>query len=332
MHEEIHLPDAPAIDGLRFRYFRGDSDYPGMLEVNTGSKMADGLEYDVMSLDAMKHIYAPTPSHDPYKDVVIAEFGDQMVGFNRLFWETEPDGTRQYIHYGFVLPQWRERGIGRALLHQAERRAREIDATRTGGPCAALNTNIHGNQKGLENLLISEGYEPVRYSFYMERDLESIPDYPLPPGLEVRPVRPEDIRAIYDAEVEAFRDHWGFTEPHETEYDRWLKHPLNQPQLWQVAWDGDQVVGMVRNYINEEYNTRFGRKLGYTENISVRRPWRKRGVARALISSSMKLHKDLGMTQVALGVDTQNPSGALQLYESMGYTTAAHETTYRKPL
>jgi ribosomal protein S18 acetylase RimI-like enzyme len=89
---------------------------------------------------------------------------------------------------------------------------------------------------------------------------------------------------------------------------------------------------MVRNFIHTEYNERFGRKLGYTEDISVRRPWRKRGVARALISRSIKLHKDLGMTEVALSVDTENPSGALQLYESMGYKTTARETAFRKGL
>jgi GNAT superfamily N-acetyltransferase len=330
MSEEIKLPDAPAIDGLRFRHFRGDSDYPGILDVNTGSKLADGLEHDVMSLDVIMNIYSHTSNHDPYKDMLIAEVGDKMVAFNRIAWETEPDGTRQYFHYGFVLPEWRGKGIGRALLHHVERRAREIDAARTGGPGAALNADTHGQQAGLENLLLSEGYEPVRYGYHMERDLVDIPDYPLPEGLEVRPVTPEHMRAIYDAEVEAFRDHWGFTEPEEATYEAWISHPLNQPELWQVAWDGDQVVGMVRNYVNEEYNTRSGRKLGYTEDISVRRPWRKRGVARALISRSMKIHKDTGMTEVALSVDTQNPNGALQLYESMGYKTTSHETAYRK--
>jgi GNAT superfamily N-acetyltransferase len=303
-----------------------------MLEVNTGSKIADGLEHDVMTLDAIQHIYSHTPNHDPYRDVTIAEAEDKMVGFNRIFWESEPDGTRQYFHYGFVLPEWRGKGIGRTLLRQAERRAREIDASRSGGPGAALNADAHEKQHGLANLLLSEGYEPIRYGFHMERDLGNIPDYDLPAGLMVRPVQPEDMRAIYDAEIEAFRDHWGFTEPEEVDYQRWLNHPLSQPKLWQVAWEGDQVAGMVRNYVNEEYNTQYERKLGYTEDISVRRPWRKRGVARALISRSMKLHKDLGMTEVALSVDTENPNGALQLYESMGYKTTAKETAYRKQL
>jgi len=50
------------------------------------------------------------------------------------------------------------------------------------------------------------------------------------------------------------------------------------------------------------------------------------------LARSMKLHRDLGMTQTALGVDTENPSGALQLYESMGYEVVSRSTTYRKAL
>jgi ribosomal protein S18 acetylase RimI-like enzyme len=98
-----------------------------------------------------------------------------------------------------------------------------------------------------------------------------------------------------------------------------------------VAWDGDQVAGSILNFINYAYNERTGRKVGYTESISVRRPWRKRGLASALLSKSMNMFKDMGITQTALGVDTENPSGALRVYERMGYKPVAKSTNYRKP-
>jgi ribosomal protein S18 acetylase RimI-like enzyme len=75
-----------------------------------------------------------------------------------------------------------------------------------------------------------------------------------------------------------------------------------------------------------------GRKIGYTEFITVRRPWRRRGLARAMLARSMAVHKAQGMIQTALGVDTDNPSGALNLYQHMGYQVTGQETTYRKPL
>jgi ribosomal protein S18 acetylase RimI-like enzyme len=102
--------------------------------------------------------------------------------------------------------------------------------------------------------------------------------------------------------------------------------------LWQVAWDGDQVAGMVLNFINHQENLEYDRKRGYTETICVRRPWRRRGLARALIARSFQMHKELGMTEAALGVDAENPNGALRLYQSMGFQQIKRNTVYRKPL
>src|SRR5262249_958325 len=157
------------------------------------------------------------------------------------------------------------------------------------------------------------GYAAVRYEFRMETpDLDHIPDAPLPSGFEVRPARPEHYHAIWQASAEAFLDHWGASAPDEAEYEKRLNDPSQQPDLWVVAWAGDEVAGSILNYIHHEHNARSGRRLGYTESISVRRPWRRHGLARALLARSMQLHKSWGMTQTALGVDTENPSGALR--------------------
>ncbi len=176
----------------------------------------------------------------------------------------------------------------------------------------------------------------VRYGYLMVRpDLENIPDFPLPEGLEVRPVRPEHYRAIWDANTEAFRDHWGFAEPTEADYQAWLNDPvIFTPELWQIAWDTatDQVAGQVKGFINQAENERFNRRRGWCEFISVRRPWRKRGLARALIARTLQIFKERGMTESALGVDTQNLSGALRVYEACGFRPVQRSATYRKPM
>jgi mycothiol synthase len=104
------------------------------------------------------------------------------------------------------------------------------------------------------------------------------------------------------------------------------------PELWQIAWEGDEVVGGVHNYIDKEENEAFNRKWGHTEQIFVRRPWRKRGIAMALIARSLKILREHGMTEATLDVDTENPSGALELYESLGYRPYSEFIFYRKPL
>jgi mycothiol synthase len=331
--ETISVKDAPAIEGLTFRRYRGDGDYPSMLEVNNGSKVADNLGHDLHTIDTLRYVYGTTPNHDPYTDVLIAEVDGKMVAFNRVFWERELDGPRNYSHYGFVLPEWRGRGLGRAMMRWVEERAREIEATQEEEAPAYISTSVYSDMSGLENLLKTGGYEPVRYDFHMETpDLDNIPDMPMPEGLEVRPARPEHYRAIWEASAEAFQDHWGATVYDEKDYERWVADFRQEPHLWMVAWDGEQVAGSVLNFINHDYNARTGRKLGYTEGISVRRPWRKKGLAHALIARSMRMFKDMGMTQTALGVDTENPSGALRIYESMGYKVVSQSTTYRKSL
>jgi len=99
-----------------------------------------------------------------------------------------------------------------------------------------------------------------------------------------------------------------------------------------VGWDQDQVARMVLNYVNEEKNHEYQRKRGYTENISVRRPYRQQGLARYLLVSSIKMFQEMGMEETALGVFTQNQHQALSLYEGVGYKVNKKETVYRKPL
>jgi ribosomal protein S18 acetylase RimI-like enzyme len=166
----------------------------------------------------------------------------------------------------------------------------------------------------------------------MTRSLENIPEISLPEGIDIRPVEEKDIRKIWDAMVEAFRDHWGFSEPKEEDYARYRESKYFQPELWQVAWEGDTVVSSVLNYVDHAQNEKFNRKRGWTEEISTRRPWRRRGIARALIARSMRMHRANGMTEVALGVDTNNPNGALKLYQDLGYAKVRTWITYRKAL
>ena len=140
------------------------------------------------------------------------------------------------------------------------------------------------------------------------------------------------MRAIWDAMWEARRDHWGYVEPTEQDFERWISGRLFTPELWQVAWEGEQVAGMVLNRIDREQNEQYRRRRGYTQDVFVRRPWRRRGLARALLVRSIQMFRAMDMAETALGVDTQNPSGALRLYESLGYREIQRHTVYDKEM
>jgi len=330
--DTVTLPDAPAIPGLVFRRFRGESDYPRILAVQNGCRQEDGDEW-VQTLDDVVNRYTHMANCDLYRDIVFAEVDGEVIGFGRGSWSQETNGPWRAQVYVALLPEWRGKGIRRAMLCHCERRMREVAAELQPGVETVLESWAEQGEKHWATLLEDAGYAAMRYGYQMVRpDLENIPDFPLPEGLEVRPAMPEHYRAIWDANVEAFRDHWGFSEPKEEWYQEWLNGRLFQPHLWQVAWDGDQVAGMVLNFVNEEENREMHRLRGYTEDICVRRPWRRRGLAKALITRSQRMFREMGMTEVALGVDVDNPNGALRLYESLGYRPVKSEVCYRKPL
>lgn len=76
----------------------------------------------------------------------------------------------------------------------------------------------------------------------------------------------------------------------------------------------------------------MGYLRGYTEYISTHAAWRNRGIAGSLLASSLRELKVRGMTDAALGADTENPGGAFQLYTKLGFELRSYEAAYAKPL
>jgi mycothiol synthase len=336
--ENFVLTRTTNIPGLTFRGFRGEEDYPSMLRVILGCSSVDGLERSE-NLEDIVNTYTHLHNCDPYKNMLFAEVNGEVVGYCRVWWAVEGSGQWIGFQFGNVLPEWRKKGIGSTLLSFNEERLREIAVQLKGSgelpkeATCLLDNFVSNSETARMNLLERSGYIAVRYAFEMVRpDLENIPDLSLPPGVEIRPVEQGHLRLIWEASNEAFRDHWGYIPDPWEEFESFLSSPDFDPNLWRVAWQDDQIAGMVLSFIDKDQNEIYGRKRGYTENICVRRPWRRQGLAKALIASSFLALKERGMTEAGLGVDTQNTSGALHLYEFMGFRVVKQSTIYRKPL
>ena len=332
LKEHIAIEFTPDIPGLSFRNFRGEGDFPDILAIIEGSKDADGIERSD-TLEEIINNYQHLSNCDPYQDVFFAEVNGQPIGYSRVFWERLEEGIWIYNLFGFLLPEWRRKGIGTAMLKHNEARIRQIAASRPLEEPRYFQTWASETEKSAHALAQSQGYQPIRYGFEMVRDLsEPFPDCPMPEGLEVRPVQEEDIWPVIKAAEEAFQDHWGYRPIDENEIQGWFESPNFRPELWMVAWNGDQIAGSVQNFYNPQENEEYNRKRGYTEGISTRRPWRKRGLASSLIVQSMKMFKEMGMTETSHGVDAKNTSGALNLYKSLGYKVIKKHTIYRKEM
>jgi mycothiol synthase len=322
----------PLPAGFRLRPYKDESDVAAGVAITNADMAADGVPNRETVDDFLAFVRHPNDAFDPQRDVVLAEVDGRMVGYSDKNWVDTRDGLREYRLGAAVLPEWRNHGIGTVLLEENERRARDQAAAHASGLPTVFGSWSSDRQHARVALLRKHGYRAVRWFFEMTRPLtEPIPDVPLPDGIEVRPVTRETIRPVWEADTEAFRDHWGGFDSSDEQLARWLSRPSFDPTLWVVAYDGDQVAGGVINAIETEENEALGTNRGWLDSVFTRRPWRKRGLARALIARSLVLLRERGLDQGILGVDANNPTGALGLYEKIGFTVAERSTAWRKP-
>ena len=137
---------------------------------------------------------------------------------------------------------------------------------------------------------------------------------------------------VWDAAVEAFRDHRAEPEATEEDWLQFLGDPHQDPSLWVVAFDGDEIAGAVLGKIDPAENAHHGRERGIADEVFTRRAWRRRGLARALLARALVRLRDHGMTSAYLGVDGLNPNQAMTLYSSLGFEEASMSIDWTKPL
>jgi GNAT superfamily N-acetyltransferase len=206
-----------------------------------------------------------------------------------------------------------------AILDWAEERARARGHRLISGSWSS-NEEILGE-------LERRGYALVRHSVRMAIDLADPTEDPVwPAGIEVRTFRDGDGRAFYEAQQESFADSW---EPVEETFENWshwlLDTPSFDPGLWFLALDGDEPAGFaICHPRSGDPETASVRLLG------VRRPWRRRGLGRALLLHAFEEFRRRGFRRAGLGVDAESLTGAHKLYESVGMSVEARFDVYER--
>ena len=305
-----------------------------MAALATAANAADGVDESVTVAELAHWLGSVTEGFDPARDIVLAEVGDALVGYAWVAWVDDTDGEREFRLGGWVHPDWQQRGIGRRLLAWQEEHARRHPAAVTARP-RHFGTWAPDERLRKRRLFERAGYEAVRYFFAMRRPtLDDIQLPPMPVGLDVRPIDLDLLseRKMWDAGVEAFQDHWGGFDASDAAFESSLLEPNHDPALWIVAWDGDEIAGGVTNAIPAAENEAFGRRRGWLETVFVRRRWRRRGLGGAIVARALVRLREAGMEEAMLGVDSQNASGALGLYQRAGFEVYRRGTAYRKPM
>ena len=331
VHNEplVAVPTVSRLPGVVVRRFRDSTDFERIGTVIRESNRADEIPW-IPTVDNLRAELENQGSIDPIRDVILAELGDQpiaMTGVERVV----RDGSPVYEMWSSVLPPFRRQGLGTALLGWCLARIRQRAAIEDPGIPIVVQDDAEEQETGHRALLAKAGFTPVRHFFLMRREaLDDVPDVPLPDGIEVRPVTEAQRRPILEAEFEAFQDHWGSRERNEEHFTKTLTRAELDTDLWVVAWDGDQIAGVVENWIWTDENEELGVERGWLERISVRRPWRRRGLARALTARALVRLHEAGMEDAMLGVDSENANGALGLYEGLGFAVHSRSAAYRR--
>lgn len=333
MNNTTLSPTLFTLGDLTFRNFADDDDYAKTLEVLKAVNIADNIE-EQPSHDDHIHWIKHLPNCDVQRDMLIVESDGAMVGYAWVGWRENDDGEWVHLCSTFLLPDYRSEDIQAAVMNWCETRSREkcvapADAKRFFQAWVADSATYRSR------FLQSKGYAVTRNFFLMRyAPLDHELEASLPAHLEFRAVEPEHIRTIWEARNEAFRDHWGHSVQMETEtaFDSFKNDPSIDLSIWRVIWDTseNQVAGLSVNSIFKEDNARYGFKRGWVNSLGVRRPWRKLGVGRALLLESLNALRGAGMTESVLGVDAENPTGALKLYKSCGFQVYKRSDVYRK--
>ncbi len=326
------VPDPPTFPGLRFRGIRRPDDIGPAVAMANRCQEADGVP-ERETREEWENWLEHDSRRDPEHDILLAEVDGRLVGLTLGGWELDNDGGHNYQTWGCVDPEWRRRGLGTALLRWTEARQHQVADGHPAEVPKRLESWCWVQETARSRILEANGYAPIRYWFEMERPhLDDLPEPVFPDGVEVRPVREEDLRRIFEVEVAAFRDHFGGIDDTPEAFERMVHDPRRDSSLWVVAWHGDEIVGQSLNRINHASNAALGVHRGWINAVGVLRSWRRQGIGRALVAHSLHLLRDAGMTSAGLAVDAENPHGALGLYEDLGFAVTQRGRIYRKPL
>jgi mycothiol synthase len=268
------------------------------------------------------------------KDIVGAFDGDALVGYFAVYPRLVDDAPLKVHLEGTVHPDHRGRGVGTQLVSAMLIRADAVHAERAPDRPARLALSAPTANTAQEQLLSEAGLVPLRWNFGMRAQLAdldvTVP--PLPDGLTLVTYSPELDTAMRAAHNEVFLDHPEFTPWSPTAWKQWVSESRNFRASLSVLLvaddDPSRVVGYVQTNEFDAYAAATGRREAFIAKVGVRRELRGRGLAGVLLREVLRRARDAGFDESALDVDSENPTGALGVYERAGFVVEQRFTQY----
>ena len=302
--------DLPAIGDLVTAAFAHDG-VPRTTEIE---ELAEELDDDAV-------VYAT--------DTRVVEIDGRLVGYAyTLHLPSELREERCYV-FGEVHPEFRRRGVGTALMEWALPRA-EAQLRSSGRSLPTyIRTDRYDYIEGAHALFARMGMQPVRYMEELLRPLQDLPPLRDVHGARIVPWpadRDEEIRTEKNI---AFADHWGSTPTTPHHWEHLVRGYGARPDLSFIAVDEqDRVVAHCMNHRYPSDDPITGRSDGWIDNLGTLPEWRGKGIASALVTHSLHAFAAAGFTHASIGVDSENPSGAAELYRRLGFALSQRSITH----
>ena len=275
------------------------------------------------------------PDHDLDTDTIA--FVDPDANIVAFAWSSVRDNpTRERVAHiaGRVHPDWHRSGVGRSIIEWGVARGWARLAAYPDDLPKTLRAYAYQEDVATMAAYTSCGFVPERYFFDMERDLtEAIEATELGEGLSLQPWEPTIDEQARKSHNEAFMDLWGSEPLTQERWKRWISESdsfLADGSF--VVRSGDEVIGHSMNFAYREEWDEQGYSSGWIGTLGTRRSWRGRGVASALISASLEHFASTGFDRAALGVDSDNPTGAPRLYLRHGFANVRREVSLSIPI
>jgi mycothiol synthase len=261
---------------------------------------------------------------------------DRLAAFAWLQVVPGSRGHHRITCWGGVHPAWRRRGIGRAVLRWQLDRAREVAPTLSRGIGVQAEVQLAEHQAEAVALFEAAGFRPARWFIEVQRDLAvTLPRLPVPGGLCVAGWDRRFDEASRLGHAEAFADHWGSEPRSPEEWRQWYTgHRGFRPDLSTAVLDGDELVSFCLVGVYPQDWPVNGYRDAWVTTLGTRPAWRGRGAARtALVAAlhAMVAAPD-GFERASLGVDAENPTGALRLYRGVGFVDHRRNLTLQLQL
>ena len=273
-----------------------------------------------------------TPGVDLAEDTrLVCAPNGEVAGYVEV-WTTIPATFHPEL-WGRVDPSYENAGVGTWMLHWAEQRVLQSLERVPAGTRFAPRVGTFRQAQKPKKLFEDFGYRHIRSFYHMWIELDTpVPAPEFPEGIELHPfVKGEHEIAVWQAQNETFRDHWGH---HDVTFEEWKRDRIEDsefdPTLWFLATErhSAEIVGYAicrpRSFQRPD--------VGWVRSLGVRRPWRKRGIGLALLRHAFHEFYRRGKRKVGLGVDSQNLTGALRLYENAGMRVERAFDFYEKEL